>query len=94
MSVSTCGCEGISHGYPNFIWQGVTPIILGWFPGYTWKIKTRDVPRDLNYFVIFYHVYILYKCGSGWHDTTWRVTGVENHDVCVRACMRVGFFIE
>ena len=53
MSVSTCGCKGISHGYPNFLWQGATPIILGWFPGYTWKIKTSDVPRDLNYFVIF-----------------------------------------
>jgi hypothetical protein len=29
--------QGLKHGHPTFLWQEVTPIIVGWFTGHTLK---------------------------------------------------------
>lgn len=29
--------EVLEHGHPTHLWQGATPIIVGWFVSHTWK---------------------------------------------------------
>jgi hypothetical protein len=59
----------------TFHGTGPTPLIAGWFAGRTWKnnSKLHTKPREL--LCNFYSMHIIYKCGRGPHNITWRVAG-------------------
>lgn len=39
------------------------------------QITISGIPNRLNYCVIFHSTYIIYKYGSGPHNTSWRAEG-------------------
>jgi hypothetical protein len=46
------GVGPASHCAASILWHRATPIIAGWFVGFTWKKTISGVPNHLNYCVI------------------------------------------
>jgi hypothetical protein len=46
-------CNGVNHGYPNFLWQSTTTAIAGQFTGQTGQISVSGIPNRQNYCVFY-----------------------------------------
>jgi hypothetical protein len=57
----------------NLLWQGATPVIVGWLRVARGKITSSGIPNRRHYCVIFIP-YVIYQCGRGPHNATGRAT--------------------
>ena len=46
----------LAQGCATFLWQGATPVIVGWFTSPTWKASVSDTPSRLNYCIILWYI--------------------------------------
>jgi hypothetical protein len=60
----------VNKGRANFLWQRVTMLIVGWFPGP--QVENKSYPQPPEVLCNSSSIYIIYNCGCGSYNTTRR----------------------